>query len=43
MRWRDGRQSENIEDLRGMSIPPSAKIGGVGGLGLVALVLIGTF
>jgi len=43
MRWRDGRQSENIEDRRGMSLPRSAKIGGVGGLGLLAVVLIGTF
>lgn len=33
MRWRDGRQSDNIEDRRGMSIPRSAKIGGIGGLG----------
>ena len=43
MRWRDGRQSENIEDRRGMSIPRGAKIGGVGGLGLLAVVLIGMF
>jgi uncharacterized protein len=43
MRWRDERQSDNIEDHRGMSFPRSAKIGGVGGLGLVAVVLIGMF
>jgi uncharacterized protein len=43
MRWRDGRQSDNIEDRRGMSIPRGAKVGGVGGIGLVALVLIGMF
>lgn len=40
MRWRDRRQSDNIEDRRGMSIPRSAKIGGIGGLGLLAVVLI---
>ena len=43
MRWRDRRQSDNIEDRRGMSIPRSAKIGGLSGLGLVAVVLIGMF
>ncbi len=43
MRWRDGRQSDNIEDRRGMSIPRGAKIGGIGGLGLLAVVLIGMF
>lgn len=43
MRWRDRRQSHNIEDRRGMSVPRSAKIGGLSGLGLVAVVLIGMF
>ena len=43
MRWRNGRQSDNIEDRRGMSIPRGAKIGGLSGLGLVAVVLIGMF
>jgi predicted metalloprotease len=43
MRWRDGRESDNIEDRRGMSISRGTKIGGVGGLGLVAIVLIGWF
>ena len=43
MRWRDRRQSENVEDRRGMSIPRGAKIGGVGGLGLLAIVVIGMF
>ncbi len=43
MRWRDGRESDNIEDRRGMGIPRGAKIGGVGGLGLLAIVLIGMF
>jgi predicted metalloprotease len=43
MRWRDGRQSDNIEDRRGMSIPRGVKIGGVSGLGLLAVVVIGMF
>lgn len=43
MLWRDGRQSDNIEDRRGTSIPRGAKIGGLSGLGLVAVVLIGLF
>jgi len=43
MRWKDGRESDNIEDRRGMGIPRGAKIGGVGGLGLLAIVLIGMF
>src|SRR4030042_2130013 len=41
MRWRDGRKSDNIEDRRGMAIPRGAKIGGISGLGLLAVVLIG--
>jgi predicted metalloprotease len=43
MRWRTGRQSDNVEDRRGMSIPRGAKIGGVSGLGLLAIVVIGMF
>ena len=43
MRWRDGRQSDNVEDRRGMSIPRSVKIGGGSGLGILAVVLIGMF
>ncbi len=43
MRWRDGRESDNVEDRRGMSVPRGAKIGGLSGLGLVAVVLIGMF
>ena len=43
MRWRDSRQSDNVEDRRGSSIPRGAKIGGVGGLGLLAIVVIGMF
>jgi len=43
MKWRDGRESDNVEDRRGMSISRGAKIGGLGGLGLVAVVVIGMF
>ena len=43
MLWRDGRESDNVEDRRGTSIPRGTKIGGLGGLGLVAVVLIGMF
>lgn len=43
MQWRGRRESDNVEDRRGMGIPRGAKIGGAGGLGLVAIVLIGMF
>lgn len=43
MRWRGERESDNVEDRRGMSVSRGAKIGGVSGLGLVAIVLIGMF
>jgi uncharacterized protein len=54
MLWRGGRQSENIEDRRGekgfstgtggeMRFPIGGRAGGLGGLGLVALVLLGLF
>ena len=39
----DQRESDNIEDRRGMSISRGVKIGGLGGLGIVAVVLIGMF
>jgi len=43
MRWRDRRQSDNVEDRRGSSIPRGVKIGGAGGLGLLAIVVISMF
>ena len=43
MRWRGGRQSDNVEDRRGMSISRGIKIGGGSGLGLLAVVLIAMF
>jgi predicted metalloprotease len=41
MRWEDERESDNIEDRRGMGIPTGVKVGGIGGVGLVAVVLLG--
>lgn len=43
MRWRGERQSDNVEDRRGVSISRGVKAGGIGGLGLVALVVVGMF
>ncbi len=44
MRWRQSRQSRNIEDRRGMGIPRGARIGGASGIGiLVVLVLAVVF
>ncbi len=43
MRWKGARQSDNVEDRRGMSISRGAKVGGIGGLGLVAIVVISMF
>jgi len=40
MRWRGRRQSENIEDRRGLRIGRGA---GIGGIGLVAVVLISMY
>jgi len=40
MRWKGERQSDNVEDRRGMSVSRGAKIGGVSGLGLVAIVVV---
>jgi uncharacterized protein len=39
MRWKDGRESENVEDRRG--VPAGAVIGG--GIGTLIIVLIATF
>jgi predicted metalloprotease len=40
MRWRGERESVNVEDRRGMTVSRGAKIGGISGLGLVAVVVI---
>jgi uncharacterized protein len=41
MRWENERESDNVEDRRGTGIPTGAKVGGIGGIGLVAVVLLG--
>lgn len=46
MRWEMGRRSRNVEDRRGMGrarFGRGARVGGIGGLGLVAVVLIAMF
>ena len=43
MRWRGERQSDNVEDRRGMSVSRGVKVGSIGGLGLVAVVVISMF
>jgi hypothetical protein len=43
MRWRGEQQSDNVEDRRGMPISRGAKVGGISGLGLVALVVVGLY
>lgn len=43
MRWRGERQSDNVEDRRGMTVSRGVKVGGIGGLGLVVLVVVGIF
>lgn len=43
MRWRGERESDNVEDRRGMSISRGAKAGGIGGIGLIAIVVISMF
>jgi uncharacterized protein len=40
MRWRTGRQSNNVEDRRGLPVSRGVAIGGGGGCGLLALILL---
>jgi uncharacterized protein len=42
MRWRTGRQSENVEDRRGQGpqYGRGVRVGGIGGLGLIVVVVI---
>jgi hypothetical protein len=40
MRWRGERQSDNVEDRRGARVSRGAKVGGISGLGLVAIVVV---
>lgn len=46
MRWEMGRRSRNVEDRRGMGpagFGRGARVGGIGGLGIVAVALIAMF
>jgi uncharacterized protein len=43
MRWRGERESDNVEDRRGTSLPRGVGFGGLSGLGLVAVVVISWF
>jgi predicted metalloprotease len=46
MRWQMGRRSQNIEDRRGMSpvgMGRGVRMGGIGGLGVLALALVAMF
>ena len=40
MRWKGGRRSRNVEDRRGMSMGRGAKVGGVGGLGFLVIIVL---
>jgi uncharacterized protein len=40
MRWREARRSDNIEDLRGTSIPRGVRVGGMGGLAVLVLAVV---
>lgn len=42
MRWIGGRESQNVEDRRGMGGLPGG-IGGIGGIGAIVVVLVGLF
>ena len=39
MRWQQGRRSENVEDRRGQRLSTGARVGGIGGLGLLVVVV----
>jgi predicted metalloprotease len=41
MKWRDRRRSENVEDRRGQRLGTGARVGGIGGLGLLVVVVVG--
>ena len=41
MRWENERRSDNVEDRRGMG--PATRVGGIGGIGLVVVLLIAWF
>jgi predicted metalloprotease len=41
MRWIGDRESENIEDRRGVGVPVA--VGGIGGLGAIVVIVVGLF
>ena len=45
MRWQMSRRSQNIEDRRGVgpAMGPGLRVGGIGGLGVLALALVAMF
>jgi uncharacterized protein len=45
MRWQMSRRSQNVEDRRGMgpAMGPGLRVGGIGGLGVLALALVAMF
>jgi predicted metalloprotease len=40
MRWREARRSDNVEDLRGRSVPRGVRVGGMGGLAVLILAVV---
>src|SRR5262245_5320704 len=40
MRWREARRSDNIKDQRGSSVSRGARVGGMGGLGILVLAVV---
>ncbi|MCU0305501.1 MAG: zinc metallopeptidase [Thermoanaerobaculales bacterium] len=40
MRWKGRRQSQNVEDRRGMRVGRGAAVGGVGGVGVLVIALL---
>jgi predicted metalloprotease len=40
MWWHEGRRSDNIEDRRETSLPRGVRVGGMGGLGVLVLVVL---
>ena len=43
MEWKGRRGSQNIEDRRGQPRMAGARAGGIGGVGVIAVLLIGWF
>ena len=41
MKWQDRRRSGTVEDRRGQRLGTGARVGGIGGLGLIVVVVVG--